>query len=184
MLIHTSGLRLTTLEAGHLAALVQAPASLGELLGVSVPDQWPGIPQSYAGALSRLREQPLLAYSGWWLYLFVSPRLGSIVGSGGFKQAPDRDGVVEIGCEIAPSFRRSGFATEAMRGLIAYAFTRPAVTAVAAHSLPKAKGPQAALARALGMQRAGEAQDPVAGKVWRWEITRAVFVQSVQGAKP
>ena len=123
-----------------------------------------------------------MPYSGWWLYLFVHPVLKSLVGSGGFKGAPDADGVVEIGCEIAPAFRRQGFAAEGLRGLIGYAFTRPAVGAVDAYSMPT-KGPQSQLAQELGMKRHGEATDPVAGKVWNWRITRQAFLKQALGGR-
>ena len=179
MLIHTPRLRLISLEAKQLAAIVRGPESVASLLKVSVPDQWPGIASAYAKALARLNKQPLLSSSGWWLYLFVNPQLKALVGSGGFKVPPDADGVVETGCEIAPVFRRQGYATEAVRGLIAYAFTRPQVSAVEAYSLPR-KGPQSGLARAVGMARSGEAVDAVAGKVWRWEIARAAYLQSAR----
>ena len=182
MLIHTPRLRLITLEANHLAALVNGPQSLGHLLRVAIPDQWPAYPAAYREALSLLRKKPLLPCSGWWLYLFVNPTLKSVVGSGGFKDAPDAGGVVHTGCEIAPAFRRQGYATEALRGLISYAFTRPAVSAVEAWSLPY-KGPQSGLAGAVGMSRIGEASDPAAGKVWHWRITRSAFEQSARGSQ-
>lgn len=180
MLIHTPRLRLITFEADHLAALVNSPQSLGDLLRVAIPDRWPAHPAAYREVLSLLRKEPLLPNSGWWHYLFVSPALKSVVGSGGFKSAPDADGVVRTGCEIAPAFRRQGFASEAVRGLISYAFTRPAVSAVEAWSLP-ARGTQSRLAGAVGMKRIGDASDPVEGKVWRWRMTRDVFEQSARG---
>ncbi len=182
MLIHTQRLRLITCEENYLAAIARDPRSLGELLKVTVPEGWPEHPDAYSHALSLLKEQPLLPYSGWWLYLFVHPVLKAVVGCGGFKSAPDADGVVEIGCEIAPAFRRQGFAAEGLCGLIRYAFTRPEVVAVDAHSVP-GKGPQAELAKDLGMQRIGEAADPVAGKVWNWRITRQVFLNKALGVR-
>lgn len=179
MLIHTPRLRLITFEADHLAALVRGPQSLGDLLRVAIPDQWPAHPAAYGQALALLKKRPLLSDSGWWLYLFVSPALKSVVGSGGFRSAPDANGVVRAGCEIAPAFRRQGFASEALRGLISYAFTRPAVNAVEAWSLP-AKGAQSRLAEAVGMSRVGETSDPAEGKVWQWRVTRDTFERPVR----
>lgn len=176
MLIHTQRLRLISCEEKHLAAIVRDPRSLGELLKVAIPEQWPEHPQAYRHARDLLKKSPLLVYSGWWLYLFVDAALKTLVGSGGFKSAPDADGVVEIGCEIAPAYRRRGFATEALCGLINYAFTRPGVSAVDAHSLPR-KGPQSDLLRGLGMKQIGEATDVVAGKVWRWQITQDAYLK-------
>ena len=134
MLIHTPRLRLITMELAHLAAIVRDPFSLGDLLGVAIPEEWPAYPAAYPHALDLLRKNPLRSYSGWWLYLFVDPDHQVLVGCGGFKDAPDVNGVVEIGCEIAPAFRCRGFAAEAMRGLINYACTRPEVCAIDAYS--------------------------------------------------
>jgi RimJ/RimL family protein N-acetyltransferase len=176
MLIHTQRLRLLTCEEQHLAAIATEPGSLGELLGIAIPEHWPEHRQAYRHARNLLKKNPLVASSGWWLYLFVEPVLRTLVGSGGFKAAPDTDGVVEIGCDIAPAYRRQGYATEAMRGLIRYAFSRSGVNAVQAYSLPR-KCPQSDLLRGLGMQKVGEARDAVAGTVWRWRITRDAYLK-------
>lgn len=181
MLIHTQRLRLITCEEKHLAAIVRNPCSLGELLKITIPEQWPEHPEAYRHARDLLKKQPLLVYSGWWLYLFVEPALKALVGSGGFKSAPDADGVVEIGCEIAPAVRRQGFATEALRGLIGYAFTRPDVSAVEAYSLPQ-KCPQSELMRSLGMKQIGHVEDAVAGKVWKWRITLDSYMKMARCA--
>jgi len=182
MLIHTPRLRLITCEEKHLAAIVRDPLSLGDVLRVSIPGQWPAHPSAYPHALSLLKKQPLLPYSGWWFYLILNPAMKVLVGCGGFKGAPDADGVVEIGCEIAPAFRRKGYATEAMRGLVGYAFTRPEVRAVDAYSMP-VKCAQSELIREVGMTRIAEATDKVAGKVWHWRITRDAFRASALGAR-
>lgn len=182
MLIHTQRLRLMTCEEKHLSAIVREPDSLGDLLKVTIPAQWPEHPQAYRHALSLLKEQPLLAYTGWWLYLFICPELKSLVGCGGFKSAPDAEGSVEIGCEIAPAFRRQGFAAEAVRGLIGYAFTRPEVNAVDGYSRPT-QCAQSELMRDVGMTRIGEATDEVAGKVWKWRVTRDEFLKAALGTR-
>lgn len=177
MLIHTPRLRLMTLELAHLTAIVRDPLSLGELLGVAIPEQWPAHPAAYPHALDLLRKNPQRSCSGWWLYLFVDPVHQVLVGCGGFKDAPDANGVVEIGCEIAPAFRRRGFATEAMRGLINYACTRPEVRAMDAYSQAE-PGVQASLLQAVGMTRIGEALETKADGVWHWRVTSDSFVDA------
>lgn len=177
MLIHTPRLRLMTMELAHLAAIVRDPFSLGDLLGVAIPEQWPAYPAAYPHALDLLRENPLRSYSGWWLYLFVDPAHKVLVGCGGFKDAPDADGVVEIGCEIAPAFRCQGFATEAMRSLINYACTRPEVRAIDAYSQAES-GMQASLLQAVGMTRIGEALDTNADIAWHWRVTSDAFLDA------
>ena len=176
MLIHTQRLRLLTCEEPHLSAIAADPASLGELLGVAIPQHWPEHREAYRHSRELVRKNPLLASSGWWLYLFVDPVLKVLIGSGGFKGAPDADGVVEIGCEIAPVHRRQGYATEALLGLIRYAFSRSGVSAVQAYSLPRTC-PQSELLRALGMKKVGEATDAVAGKVWTWQLTQDAYLK-------
>jgi RimJ/RimL family protein N-acetyltransferase len=177
MLIHTRRLRLMTMELAHLAAIVRGPGSLGDLLGVTIPDGWPVYPAAFPHALALLRREPHRPFSGWWLYLFVDPAKNILVGCGGFREAPDVDGVVEIGGEIAPSLRRQGFATEALRGLINYACTRPEVNAIDANS-QAAQGAQSGLLRAIGMARIGKALDSKGGRVWHWRVTSDAFVAS------
>ncbi len=49
---------------------------------------------------------------GWWTQLFFDEPTGHLVGSGGYKGPPvQRE--VEIGYEIAPGYRRQGYATAA-----------------------------------------------------------------------
>jgi ribosomal-protein-alanine N-acetyltransferase len=176
MLIHTQRLRLLTCEEEHLSAIASDPRSLEQLLGVGVPAGWPEHRRAYGHARDLVRNNPLLASSGWWLYMFVEPALKALIGSGGFKGAPDGDGVVEIGCEIAPEYRRQGYATEALSGLIRYAFSRSGVSAVQAHSVAR-RCPQSDLLRGLGMKKTGEATDVVAGTVWTWQLTQDAYLK-------
>lgn len=177
MLIHTPNLRLLTCERAHLEAIVRDPQSLCELLGASIPEGWPAYPQAYPHVLAQLKKQPLRPWSGWWLYLFTHPEEKALVGCGGFKDAPDAQGRVEIGFEIARAFHNRGLGAEAVSGLIGYAFTRPDVDAVEALALPK--GDMRARAfEAAGMRAAGSCEAAVAGKVTQWRLTRAEFVKS------
>jgi RimJ/RimL family protein N-acetyltransferase len=171
MLIHTPHLRLHTCTAEHLEAIVRDPASLGTLVNASIPEGWPSYPPAYPQMLGMLRKQPLLALSGWWLYLFVNPEERTLVGCGGFRSAPDPEGVVEVGCEIAPAHRGHGYAAEATCGLVRYAFTRPEVVAVDARTEPE-RGACARVLERAGMRRLGMERDPRDGLVWRWRITR------------
>ncbi len=171
MLIHTPNLRLFTCTAQHLEAIVRDPASLGSLLDVAIPRAWPSFPEAYPQLLKMLDRDPLLAWSGWWLYLFVSPEERTLVGCGGFRGPADPQGVVEVGCEIAPAHGGRGYGAEAVGGLVRYAFTRPEVLAVEARTAPQ----RSACARVLekaGMLLLRKEQDPQDGPIWRWRISR------------
>jgi RimJ/RimL family protein N-acetyltransferase len=175
MLIHTPNLRLYTCTAEHLEAIARDPASLGSLLNASIPEGWPRFPPAYPRLLEMLGKEPLLALSGWWLYLFVNPEQHALVGCGGFRGAPDSRGVVEVGCEIAPVYRGHGYAAEATLGLVRYAFTRPEVLAVDARTAPE-RGACARVLEKTGMRLLGKQRDPCEGQVWRWRITREAYV--------
>src|SRR5262249_2575434 len=65
-------------------------------------------------------------------YVIVVRESGEAVGSIGFCGAPDDSGTVMIGYGLAEAARGLGYATEAVRGLIGYAFSRPEVTRIVA----------------------------------------------------
>src|SRR5919205_798865 len=143
--IRTDSLRLIAVEPFHVEALSQD-----------------GDP--------RLSERPP---TNWRDYFFVHPRRRALVGNGGFTGDPDDSGVVEIGYEIAPEHRNRGFATEAARAMIDYAFAHAdaRVAAVVAHTLAETNASNAVLRKA-GMSFVAEVDDPEVGKAWRWRISR------------
>lgn len=53
--------------------------------------------------------------------LMFDPRRNQVVGAVGFKDVP-RQGRVEIGYNVSPECQRSGYATQALRLLVAEAF--------------------------------------------------------------
>ena len=77
------------------------------------------------------------AEQGWsFWYLATREEPGELVGVGGFKGFPDVSGCVEIGYSIVDSFRRRGFATEAVQRLVGWAFSHHNVNEVCAETLP------------------------------------------------
>lgn len=59
---------------------------------------------------------------GWGIWLAINKPDGKIVGDIGFKGKPDSLGIVEMGYGIVPGERRKGYATEAARALLRWAF--------------------------------------------------------------
>ncbi len=60
---------------------------------------------------------------GGWVQLSVVRRDdGALVGDVGLSPVVGEPGVIKIGYTIAPAFQGSGFATEAIRALVGYAF--------------------------------------------------------------
>ena len=93
----------------------------------------------------------------------------AVIGSCGYKSPPSADGVVEIAYGVDPSHQRRGYATEAARALVAYAFDSGSVRTVRAHTLPGPNASTRVLAK-CGFHLIGEVVDPDDGLVWRWEI--------------
>jgi [ribosomal protein S5]-alanine N-acetyltransferase len=60
-------------------------------------------------------------------YAIVERGTGLVVGAIGFFGPPDAAGTVTIGYGLVPSARRLGYATEALRALVTFAFAQDAV---------------------------------------------------------
>lgn len=93
-----------------------------------------------------------------------------LIGSGGYKGAPD-GGSVEIGYGIVGCQRRRGYATEAAFALIERAFAFADVDRVLAETLPELSGSLGVMRR-CGMQPVAGASEPGA---LRYALTRAEF---------
>jgi [ribosomal protein S5]-alanine N-acetyltransferase len=112
-----------------------------------------------------------------WVHGFSMVHLetGVTIGQCGFKGPPNPDGVVEIAYDVASDQESKGYATEAARALVAYAFSVDQVKLVRAHTLPKSSASQRVLTK-CGFQFVGEITDPEDGLVWRFETTRLTTV--------
>ena len=101
-------------------------------------------------------------------FRLVHRESGAVVGSCSFK-GPPADGAVEIAYSIDPEMQGQGFATEAARALVDFAFSSRDVRVVRAHTLPEANASTRVLAR-CGFKHVGEVIDPEDGPVWRFEL--------------
>jgi ribosomal-protein-alanine N-acetyltransferase len=70
------------------------------------------------------------AWYTYWLIVVEEQHYGA--GLAGYKGLPDEHGEIEIGYGIDGAYRNRGFMTEAVRGLIAWAFQDESCTAVIA----------------------------------------------------
>jgi ribosomal-protein-alanine N-acetyltransferase len=164
-LVTTARLELVGCSLAAARASLRSPEALERFLGRPVPSTWP--PEELRDALALHaavgRDDPALRGWGLWLALLASPG-GSLVGSAGFKGAPDRAGTVEIGYGIEPPFRRRGLATEAAGALLRWAVAR-GVSRVIAECHPSNDASMGVLRR-LGMRRI----ETRGGMLW-WERT-------------
>lgn len=166
--IPTPRLTLLPLNVPTYEALFEGSARLAQHLAIQVPDLLSefgdeSFQYSYHKLVTDSSEGP------WWLYLFIHTDQRALIGVGGYKGKPDETGMVEIGYEIYESYRNQGLATEAARGLIAWAFDQPAVHIVQAHTLAQNNASVAVLKK-CGMTFMEEFHDPSDEPLWRWQI--------------
>jgi RimJ/RimL family protein N-acetyltransferase len=142
MPIRTERLDLLPGTRAVLEADLEGRNMLERTLHVEIPESWP--PPLYdADAIGWMLER-LAADQGsgaWGFRYFVhqaeAPAQGRAVGAGDFKGPPSPDGSVEVGYSVLPEFQRRGFATEALKGLMARAYDDPRVDHILAETLPE-----------------------------------------------
>ena len=149
-------------------------AALSRLLGLAVADGWPP-EHNDAGAFSWLDGELSKGAPAEWLLQFVVLREASgsalplVIGTVGYKGPPDGTGAVEVGYSILPAFQQRGYASEAVRALIARAFADPRVTRVCAETYPEL-APSLRVMEKCGLVFVGPGQEP---RVVHYELTRA-----------
>lgn len=104
-------------------------------------------------------------------FAIVDRASGAAIGSCGFKAPPGPEGIVEIAYGVDPDHQGRGYATEAARALVEFAFGSRLVRLVRAHTQPE-NGASARVLAKCGFERIGEVIDPEDGRVWRWERRR------------
>ena len=170
MIIKTNNLVLIPCDAEILKEAMAGNENLAAKLGVSIAENW----NEFGSAIFQYTIDKLVESdeeSGWWIYFPIHVKDKKLIGGGGYKGSPTPDGSVEIGYEIAPEYRNSGFASEMAKGLIENAFRDNRVNSVVAHTLAH-ENPSTRVLTKCGFVKTGEVNDPEDGPVWRWELKR------------
>jgi ribosomal-protein-alanine N-acetyltransferase len=100
----------------------------------------------------------------WLLRVAVLPETRQVIGRIGFHARPTPDGTVEVGYSVAPAYRRQGYATEMVRGLLGWGAASGAVRCLA--SVRPDNTASLATIDALGFVRIGEQIDEIDGLEW------------------
>jgi len=174
--METRHLRLVAHSPAHLRALMEGREAYERSFGIPAAEGFGdflrnGAAEASPDWLTRLHTATV---ADPWIDGFALVHIASniVIGSASFKGPPDRDGVVEVAYGVVPSQQGRGYATEATRALVAYAFADNRVTIVRAHTLPWNDASGRVLTK-CGFMRVGQLTDPEDGPVWRWEIPRA-----------
>ncbi len=171
-MIETERLKLIACTAAHLDALLENEKSFSDLLGAGLADNWLAFPEAVSGAKKMLEKDSSALTWGMRVILFKPEN--KIIGTGGFKGAPDEIGMVEIGYAIAPQYQYRGLATEAAKGMIDFSFSHNVVKIVDAHTLAEENASGKVLLK-CGMTKIGETFDEEDGHIWHWRILRAEY---------
>jgi ribosomal-protein-alanine N-acetyltransferase len=110
---------------------------------------------------------------GWNLWFCVHREPRELIGNAGFKGSP-KDGLVEIGYSMLEMHQRQGYATEAVRGLLSWAFQCPGVQRVVADTLP-GLAPSIRVMEKSGFAFVGDGPVEDGMRTIRYELTRERF---------
>jgi ribosomal-protein-alanine N-acetyltransferase len=110
------------------------------LLGAEVPATWPppeNDEQSMTFFTEYVEQHPdAVGWAAWYILLRGEGGRKTAIGTCGFKGEPDVSGTAETGYSILPEHQRQGYAPEAVKALLGFAFSHPAVNRVIAHTFP------------------------------------------------
>lgn len=118
--------------------------------------------------LKMLEEDPELLSWGHWLIKDKTD--GRVIGDAGFKGKPNAKKEIEIGYGLLESYRNKGFATEAVMGLVHWAFETGEVEKVLAETEMDNIGSIRVL------EKAGMRQTMKTGEMISWEIKKGSVI--------
>lgn len=180
--IRTQRLLLVAGNAELSRAELEDPTRFAALLDAAVAPEWPpplNDENSMRWSLRFHETQPDGAGWGNWYFLRVLPDGRRVaVGNGGYQGVPSAAGEVEIGYSILESHQRQGYAPEAVRALLAWAFAHREVRRVRAHTLPEL-GPSIRVLEKCGFRHVGPGAEE--GTI-RFELPRSPRRVDLEGA--
>jgi [ribosomal protein S5]-alanine N-acetyltransferase len=155
-------LDLTPLPADAARALPDDRPTAARLIGANLPDRWPGDDLLDVLPIQAVADEAAESFGVW---LMIERDTSTVVGDIGFL-GPPAGGTVEIGFSVIPDRRRRGYATEAARTLVGWAWRQPAIREVVARSNAENEA-SARVLKAAGFSRRGERDGVV-----RWRRKR------------
>jgi ribosomal-protein-alanine N-acetyltransferase len=163
--LETQRLKLLPFTLELKKATLSERARLPEMLGVAIPDDWPGADmlEALPFFIEIMQQDPLgLVWDG----IIIHKADQTAIGCMGFHGPPDQAGRVEIGYNIIPAYEGRGYATEMARRVIDWAFQTPGIRVISAECLDENIGSIRVLEK-VGMHRL-----PPEGRTLKWELQK------------
>lgn len=114
--------------------LIITPRSTEEMCALRDGETDAEMKKAYGEMIEQMRKLP--GREEWGSEWRIALADGTVVGGIGFKGTPDEDGLVEVGYGIDAAYRRTGYATEAVKGMVRWALGQPGVRCVTAQTEP------------------------------------------------
>lgn len=170
MKIETKDLEIISCDTEILKAAIQGDEALAKKPNVDVQENWTEFgPGTLQYSLDRLTESE--EEKKWWTYFPIHKQDKKLIGSGGYKGKPSKEGVVELGYKIAQAYRNRGLATQMTKGLIQNAFNNREVNSIIAHTLGEDNASTKVLQK-CGFNKVEEINDSDEVFIWKWELVR------------
>ena len=176
--VRTARLELHPMDAEAVDALLVGDGErLRRLTGARFRE--PAPPPYMAEALpvvrDRLRERP--EETPWWNWLVLERASGEAVGSVAFGGPANAEGAVLVGYAIYGDYEGRGYATEAVKAMVGWAFGQPGVREVRALA-PVWNTPALRVAENVGMRPVASEEDDDVGEVLLYAVTAPASVGS------
>jgi RimJ/RimL family protein N-acetyltransferase len=151
--------------------LLKGNNSILSLYDLKPSTNWPD--QDMLETLPRIiiNLQKVSEPTGFESWLIINKQNRSIIGDIGFKGEPNPEGVIDIGYGIIEQERQKGYASEAAKGLINWAFTQPYVKSISAQSLSSNIGSAKTLER-LSFYKTGKK-----GNFLQWRLFKESWIK-------
>lgn len=134
-IIETERLLLFPMTFQFISKMINNDITAYEEFGIKPIDEWPSmdIKKILPIIKDKLSSQPVPDGFGPWL--FVDKLNNRIVGDGGFKGIPNKNGEIDLGYGIIESRRRQGYGFEAVTSLINWGLSQNNVKVITADCL-------------------------------------------------
>jgi RimJ/RimL family protein N-acetyltransferase len=129
-------------------------------------------PSPLVHRIPRVKKEPSFAEIGLVLAIFN----GEIIGSAGFHDFPNENGMIEIGFGIIPEFQNQGFGKELLFGMWREIINRPDVKTLR-YTVSPENAPSMHIIKSLGFDLVGEQMDEEDGLELIYEMSSADIVR-------